>query len=350
MKAIIDVDTLLYNAALAAQQNYVIVKHKPSGKEKEFATQTEFFGHYAKRDGGWLSEQNKIRGEKGLPIFPADDFEITHHTRLVSNFGEVSPEVVAKGRFKSSIEWIANQDWCTDFAICYGTGINFRYDLAQTQPYKDGRPPKPLLLKEVTDYMLHKYKDKIVFGENIESDDVYAILVWESWIRSGRDLDKVDSVGVACDKDSFQFPSVVFNFQKPEEGLRRITPLEAAFSLGQQCLKGDPTDSIMGLPQLVPELSKKYGIRKSKSIGDTTAENYLKGCQSPKEIFERVTEAYRAYYGDEPKEFISFRGDKSMRNWLDHFDEQFQLLRMRTTFEPNPHVRVFLDKLGVVVE
>lgn len=349
MKAIIDVDTLIYNAALAGQQNYVIVKHIATRREKEFPNQTEFFGHYAKKDGGWLAEQNTIRAEKGLPAFSPEEFEITQHSRLVGDEG-VSPEVIAKGRFKSSIEWIQSQDWCTDFVICYGTGKNFRYDLAQTQPYKHGRPPKPLLIKEVTDYMLHKYKDKIVFGDGIESDDVYAKLIWEAWIRSGRDLDKLDSVGVLCDKDGDQFPSVVFNFNKSEEGLRRITPLEAAFSLGQQCLKGDNCDSIKGLPQIVPELCTKYGIRKSKTIGDTTAANYLKGCVSPKEIFERVTEAYRAYYGGDKKEFTSFRGEVSDRNWLDHLNEQFQLLRMRTTDKPNPHVSVFLKSLGVEYE
>ena len=132
-------------------------------------------------------------------------------------------------------------------------------------------------------------------------------------------------------------------------GIITSTPLEAAFSLGQQCLKGDSVDSIKGLPQITPELCTKYGIRKSKTIGDTTAANYLKGCTTPKEIFERVVEAYKAYYGDEKKEFVSFRGEKFERNWLDHLDEQFQLLRMRTTDEPNPHVSVFLKSLGVSV-
>ena len=34
MKAIIDVDTLLIHAALAAQENYVIVTHTPTGRQK----------------------------------------------------------------------------------------------------------------------------------------------------------------------------------------------------------------------------------------------------------------------------------------------------------------------------
>lgn len=349
MIAVIDIDTILYNSALAAQQNYVIVKHKSSGKEREFSTQTEFFGHYAKKDGGWLAVVNAHRQEKGLTLFTPEEFEITHHSRLISDDG-IPPEAIAKGRFKSTINWILEQDWCDDFIICYGTGKNFRYDVAQTQPYKHGRPPKPLLLREVTDYMLYKYKDNIVLGENMESDDVIARLLFQSYLRAGRDLDKVDCVGVACDKDLNQVPSILFNFQKPEEGLRKVTPLEAAFSLGKQMCMGDSTDSILGLPQIVPELCIKYELRKSKTVGETTALNYLKGCVNPKEIFERVVEAYRAYYGDEKKEFISFRGDKTERNWLDHADEQFQLLRMRTSLKPNPHFSEFLNSLGVQCE
>lgn len=349
MKAIIDIDTLLYNSALAAQENYITVKHKPTGKEREFKNQTEFHGHYSKKDGGWLAETNKERELKGLPSFSLEDFEIRQQTRLIGD-GDLPPEAIAKGRFKSTIEWITSQPWCSDFVICYGVGENFRYKEAHTQPYKANRAPKPLLLKEVADYMKFKYSDKIAYGEGIESDDVYAKFIFDAWVRSGRDLDKVDCVGVVCDKDALQFPSIIFNFQKPDEGLRRVTPLEAAMHLGKQCLCGDDCDTILGLPQIVPELSTKYGIRKSKSIGDTTAVNYLKGCKTPKEVFERIAEAYCAYYGDEKKEFVSFRGEKMERDWLDHLNEQFQLLRMRTGDRPNPHVSEFLNKLGVNLE
>ena len=67
-----------------------------------------------------------------------------------------------------------------------------------------------------------------------------------------------------------------------------------------------------------------------------------------KEVFERVIEAYRAFYGDDKKEFVSFRGEVFQRDWLDHMNEQFQLLRMRTSNNPNPHVSEFLKKLGVI--
>jgi len=349
MKAIIDVDTLLIHAALAAQENYVIVTHTPTGRQKEFPTQTDFYGHHAKKNGGWLASTNLEREAKGLVVFDVNEFDVKQYTRLVA-VDDVSPEVVVKGRFKQKIEAITSQEWCSDYVICFGRGKNFRYDVAQTQPYKQGRPEKPLLYNVVRDYMLHKYKDKLLVVDDIESDDAVAKLMFEAWVRSGKNHDKLDSVGVFVDKDLLQVPCLWFNFDKPEHGLTKITPLEAARNLAKQLLCGDQTDSIIGLPKLMPELCEKYKIRKTASIGATTADNLLKDVQTPKELFERVVEAYRAFYGDDKQPFTSFRGDVGERDWLDHMDEQFQLLRMRTSDKANPHVSVFLKSLGVRCE
>jgi hypothetical protein len=346
--AIIDVDTLLYNAALAAQENYIVVKNK-QGREKQFKNQKEFYGHWSKKDGGWLAEQNAKRITKGLEPVPAEDYEITHHSRLISD-GDVSPEVIAKGRFKKSIQAIMEQPWCKDIIICYGRGTNFRYNEAHTQAYKAKRPDKPILLKAVTEYMEKRYADKIVYGDDCESDDVCFSLAYKAWLKSGRNFDKLDVVVCAIDKDIKQCPCDLFNYNTPDQGITRITPLEAATALGEQALKGDPTDTILGLPQIVPELLAKYGLRKSKTVGDTTAKNYLKGCVSPTEVFERVVDAYRAYYGDEKKEFTSFRGEVLSWNWLDYFNESLQLLRMRVDYTtPNPHASVFLSQLKIDV-
>lgn len=347
--AIIDVDTLIYNAALAAQENYIIVTNK-QGKQKEFKNQTEFHGHHSKKDGGWLAEQNTKRIAKGLDPVPSEDYTITHHSRLISD-GDVNAEVIAKGRFKKSIEAIMEQPWCKDIIICYGRGTNFRYAEAHTQAYKANRPPKPLLLKVVTEYMQKRYADKIVYGDDCESDDVCYSLAFKAWLKSGRSFDNLDVVLCAIDKDAKQCPCDMFNYNTPDQGIIRIHPLEAAQSLGQQMLKGDGTDTILGLPQITPELCTKYGLRKSKSVGDTTAANYLKDCTTPKEIFERVVEAYRAYYGEEKKVFVSFRGEQLEWNWLDYFNEALQLLRMRVDYtKSNPHASVFLKQLGIDID
>lgn len=353
MIAVIDIDTLLIHSALAAQENYVTVTHKPSGKVMEFPTQTEFYGHYAKKDGGWLAEKNKERAGQGKPLFDVNDFEVTQNTRLISDIdddGEMfPPEAIVKGRLNSKINFITSQDWCTDFIIPFGQGKNFRYDVAQTQAYKQGRPAKPLLYEAVKDYLLYKYKDHLDIVHNVETDDRVCQLLWEAWIRSGRNHDNLDSVGVFIDKDITQVPCLWYNFDKPDIGLTKITSVDAARSLAKQILLGDNCDSILGLPKLTPELHTKYKIRKAASLGATTADNLLKDVHTPKEMFERVVEAYKDLYGTEKKPWVSFRGDKLEWDYLDYMDETFRLVRMQVNGRPVEHVSEFLKRLGVEV-
>lgn len=353
MKAIIDIDTLLIHSALAAQENYVLVIHKPSGKEMEFPTQTQFFGHYSKRDGGWLAEKNAERISQGKEPFDVDDFEIQQHSRLITDRDEEGnifpPEAIVKGRLNSKINFIVNQDWCTDYIIPFGQGKNFRYDVAQTQAYKQGRPPKPLLYDVVKDYLLHKYKDKLDIVTDAETDDRVCQLLWEAWIRSGRKHDNLDSVGVFIDKDITQIPCLWYNFDKSDIGLTKITSIDAARSLAKQMLLGDNVDSILGLPKLAPELHEKYKIRKSASMGATTADNLLKDTQTPKEMFERVVESYKTFYGEDKKPWVTFRGDKLEWDYLDYMDETFRLVRMQVNGTPVEHISEFLKRLGIEV-
>lgn len=346
--AIIDVDTLIIHSALAGQQSSVIVRHKDTGWTREFPNQTEFFGHYLKKDGGWLADLNSKKAEKGLECVSPDAFEIISKIEIIPAVGDVTPEVVVKGRFKNKIEFIANQPWCKDFKICFGQGKNFRYDIAETVPYKNERPEKPLLYDVVKDYMLWKYKEHLISAEGVETDDIVAEQLWDGWMRAKRQHDNLDVVGVFIDKDLAQFPCLQFNFDKPELGLIKIEALDAAKNLGAQFLMGDTIDTIPGLPTLTPELFKKYGLRKTKGLGEKTARGVVEGSSTPKEVFERVVEAYREYYGEDKSPFENYKGEKSERNWLDHMNEMYRLLRMRTDITKDVgHVSEFLNKLGV---
>lgn len=353
--ALIDVDTLIFHAALAGQETSVVVTHKNTGWQKTFKNKTEFHGHYIKREGGWLAEINKGKIEKGVDPVSPDDFTIEPVTTLIpSEYTDdgriITAEAVVKGRFKSKIEAIQNQPWCKDIKICFGTGENFRYDIAQTTPYKEARPTKPLLHTNVKEYMLKKYKDKLIIHDGVETDDIVTSLMHEAWVRSGKDHDKLDVVATYIDKDLSQYPCIHYNFDKPENGLETITQVQATKNLAIQCLKGDVIDSIPGLPDLPIEMFTKYGIRKptKPGIGDKTASALIDSVESESEVFRRVVEAYKGYYGVEYKPFASFRGEKSKRTWLGHLNEQWRLLRMRSVVDKDVgHVGAYLDELGV---
>lgn len=351
MLAVIDIGTLLVHSALAAQQSKVVVTNKNTGKKAEFKNITEFWGHHKKKEGGVLAQVNAKRLEQGKEILLPEDFDVETVTYLVEN-EDVSPEAIVCGRLKNKIEAITNQSWCSDFVICHGVGDNFRYAEAHTQPYKSSRPDKPILLDKVKDFMLHKYKNNLHIVEGVEDDDIVTQYLWQSWVKSGKDHSKLGCVGVYIDKDISQTPCLNYNFDKPELGLIKIDSLKAAKNLAEQLLKGDDCDTIPGLAFLDDSLFKKYGLRKPKggTIGEKTAEGVFKDTESIPEIFSRVVEAYKLCYGEDGQEFTSFRGEKFERNWLDHLNEQFQLLRMRTNVnKPVGHVSEFLNRVGAVV-
>ena len=353
--ALIDIDTLIVHSALAGQQSSVIVKHNKTGWTREFSNQTEFFGGWQKKDGGWLAEVNAKKIEKGLEPVSADEFTIEPLVRLISDTisddgSVITPEIIVKGRFKSKIEAITNQPWCKDFKICYGVGKNFRYDIAETVPYKNSRPAKPILFDVVRDYMLWKYKDHMLTEEGVESDDLMGQEMHKAWMRAKRQHQNLDTVAVFIDKDLAQFPCLQYNFDKPELGLIEIDPLTAAKNLGTQLLMGDTIDSIPGLPKLPDELLERYKLRKTQGLGEKTARGVVSSASTPKEVFERVVEAYKLYYGDVRMQFVSHTGVFTDRDWLDHLNEMFRLLRMRTDVKKDVgHVKDFLAKMGISV-
>lgn len=351
--AIIDVDTLIIHAALAGQDTSIVVTHRVTGWKKEFKNKTLFHGHHSKREGGWLAEVNKTKIENNLPPISPDDFEITPVVVLIDDqYTEegsvITADTVVKGRFKNKIEAITSQDWCKDFKICFGTGKNFRYDIAQTQPYKSERPVKPLLYQVVKDYMLWKYKDNMIIVDGVETDEIVTQEVWRAWIKAGRKHENLEAVASYIDKDISQFPCLWYNFDKPELGLVEIGALEAVKNLAIQHLKGDTIDSIPGLPSLPEDMYKQYSLRKTRGLGDATARGLLASAETAKEVFERVIAAYKDYYGEDMKPFTSFRGDVSERNYIDHLNEQFRLLRMRTDVTKDVgHVRNFVKSMGI---
>lgn len=353
--AIIDVDTLIIHAALAGQRTSIKAVGKNTGRSLTFSNRTELWGGWQKRDGGWLAETNSKRIEKGLDPISPDVFEIEDIVELIPNQLAddgtiITPEIVVKGRFKAKIEAITKQPWCKDFKICFGTGKNFRYDIAQTQPYKSERALKPALYETVRDYMLWKYKDNMLIVDQVETDEIVTQELWKGWVKAKRDFDKLKVVGCWIDKDLAQFPQLHYNFDKPELGLVQITPLDAIKKLATQCLMGDNIDTVPGLPKLPEEMYKEYSLRKTKGIGETTAKGVLASAETPKEVFERVIAAYKGHYGEEKQPFTSFRGEESERDWLDHLNEQFRLLRMRTDVTKDVgHVRDFVKAMGIEV-
>lgn len=346
----IDADSIVLQAAAQLQNNFIKVTHKKSGKVKNFKGVREFYGLKKSRDGGWIGEQNEKRIEKGLPLLTVDDFEIEQCAELINppNVGQTLIEYGLQligfkiGEIKKVMD-------AKDYRACIGGGRCFRYDIAKIIPYKSSRVDKPLLLAELREAFLSTYhKRAILVDSQIETDDYISMKGWESYahfVKTG----KWRYVIAYIDKDLKQVLCPYLNFMKTSEGIKIPTAMECAYEFVISMLCGDVTDSIQGLPNIGKEFATKYNVTQ-RGVGKVTAETILGGCTTTKEMFERLVEAYRSYYGDDSFEFTDHEGNTSQRTWLDMLKENAALLYMlRSEKEIGKvyDITKTLDKLGV---
>ena len=342
----IDADTAVFRAAKSVQESYIVVKHIPTGRQIEFENKTAFYGHWKKKEGGYLGEKNKERAEKGLEPFPLEQFEIEEHDRIFDELDDPVEEAVKQ--FDFFIGGIKKSRLAHDYILYVGGEGNYRYGAAETLPYKGNRPEKPILFKEIRTAIVEKYKNKVKIISGREVDDQLAIVGRKNYLNWKETGEWEDILGY-IDKDLKMIISPSINYDNLEDPVYTPTEYEAAFSYCTQLLIGDKqTDNIPGLPNLPNEIREKYGIRKGNSLGATTAENYLKGSDSIKELFSRVVTAYRAYYGDELFEFVNYKGDKYKCGWIERLNEVAILTYMNPLDDPLSYdIRDTLDRLGV---
>lgn len=345
---ILDADTPVLRAALSVQKNYVIVRRKSDGKEARYDNITLFWGHWKNKKGGQLAKINDLRVEKGLEPYKPEDFE-------VEECAELNPEIEnhlekAVEQFDYFVGKIKRLNLAKDYLLGIGGTGNFRHDLAQILPYKGARKDKPLLFAETKEAIIQKYQRRVEVVNNEEVDDWCGIKGFENYkhfLKTG----KWKYVLGFVDKDLQQIISPQFNYGDDDPKVIIPTPFDAAKAFCTQCLAGDKgTDNIQGLPNFTDEIRQKYELGKTKGIGKATALKYLESCETIKDLFSRVVEAYKSYYGTEKQEFVSHRGEALMWDWVDYLQDNAQLLWLRREKDEAYHICTTLDKLGISYE
>ncbi len=172
--------------------------------------------------------------------------------------------------------------------IMYLTGKgNFRYEIATRRQYKEGRGAKPFHYYNLKAYIKGKYEYVETVG--MEADDALGI----------EQTKRADTIICSRDKDVRAISKWHYGWEcynQPSFGPEYVSELggirlsldrksikgEGLLFFYAQCLVGDSTDTIPGLP--------RFGAVKAFEI--------LDGCPSINEAFKRVLEAYRGVYGD----------------------------------------------------
>lgn len=180
--------------------------------------------------------------------------------------------------------------------ILYITGkTNFRNEIATKTPYKERLGNKPYHYDNLTAYMKAMYDVRM--QEGLEADDLMSIE------QTKRPL---ETIICTRDKDLRQVPGWHYGWElggQPQFGPLLVgnpglLELELKVSpkgiktykirgygdlfFYSQCLTGDAVDTIPGLP----------------GTGPAKAFKILEGSSSSTDAFNRVLEAYRAFYGD----------------------------------------------------
>lgn len=171
--------------------------------------------------------------------------------------------------------------------IIFLTGkTNFRYAIAKRTPYKERDGNKPFHYKNLIAYIKGKYDYRIT--EGLEADDLMSIEQTSrpsETIICSRDKDLKSVPGFHYSWELGAQPSFgpelveEFGYLTYDEGKKKLSGVGLKFFYAQ-CIMGDPTDSIPGLP--------RYGPKKAFDILQTT--------NTKEEAFEAVLGAYKAVF------------------------------------------------------
>lgn len=313
--ALVDADTMIYQAAALIQKSPVTTTHKINKRYVKTWDNITAFRTWLKTDEarGYLEEHFEVTKE----VILTEPLEHAYHI------------------LKLQIEKVATKEWCSGLHLYVGGKGNYRKEYATILPYKGNRGEKPLAFYDVLSFFMEEYRDYITMCNGEEAEDGVAYAAWPVYMKAKakRDREAMDVVICHVDKDLNQIPGWHYNYGKDED-IFWLTDVEAGVHFWWQMLKGDPTDCIAGLQGIGVNTKQKYALRGGRGCGETSATKILDGVSSEKEAAQRVVDAYRDYYG---------------ADWEKPFRENGILLRMRSKPREIWDAKTYCHTLGVSV-
>lgn len=336
-RLVFDYDPILYECGFIGETRHVKVVHRQSGDDYEFPNRTAFYGHWAKKAGGWLAEYNTGRTTPRLH----DEFDYTDvqvpepiehclHTmkRIIQGLNEVTG--ADQGYYGYS-----------------GKGDSFRVEKSTVIKYKGQRATmlRPVHLPELKDYLIKNHACKIV--TDIEADDACSIDLYSAyhkWRNTRRDADKL--ILAYVDKDYLQCTGHLYNTAQQDGidtydgfGWLEINDKNTVKGRGRmwlyhQVMSGDTADNYCANSAS----SMKWGEKSSYKL--------LDGCKTDKEAFEALVKGYKTLY-PQPKEIIGWRGEPITVDWLYMLSENFTLAKMLRWLGDTTDVKSVLDNLQI---
>lgn len=158
--------------------------------------------------------------------------------------GDVSISADLKETIESTDEYLENLKDKLDadqLLICLSDDLeNWRNTVFPDYKMNRQGSTRPELLYEIKDHLFENYTS--YRKPLLEADDVMGILSTHPKLIKG------DKIIVSEDKDMKTIPGLLYNPNKPDEGVVEISPLEADYWWLHQTITGDATDGYKGCP------------------------------------------------------------------------------------------------------
>ena len=334
---ILDGDFLAYTVAAVFQKTTIKLTH-PTIPEQTFKSRTEAFGHWKKREGGWLADYNLANFTSHHP----DEFTITDHVEALSLRD-------AKQSLSTRIQGLLQETGAEHYKGFVGRGELDRVEISTLLEYKGNRTgmARPIHLEALKDYMVSRHNCQWA-EDGRESDDHVAEAGYAAYLK-WKDTKKDDDKGIITfvDKDlvmvdGWQYHSGVMDKPELRVGLGSIERDEKGKVRGWgrkhfywQVMTGDSSDNYFA------------NCFSTLKWGDIAGYSLLADCKTDKACFEALVKGFKVLY-PEPKTVIGWQGKEILIDWLYVLEECFNLAKMlRTKDEPKTKIKDILDKLKI---
>ncbi len=273
MRGLIDADILVFRAGFAAERNYWHLRlPKGSGYNGEFYEKFPLKKAALEKLDELLP--GKYSREEGT------DYQLWSEREL---------EPVENALYLVNKQMDKIMEACSlsefDVTMYLSGGLNFRYDVAKTRPYKGNRDKahRPTHEEAIKNHIISKWCTTVTDG--IEADDAMGLAQ-----TNGHEE---ESCIITIDKDLDMIPGLHYNFK--DEVHYNVTSQQGWRNFCQQLLTGDTTDNIPGLPR----------------IGKVKAAKILDGLEDD-DLLQAVVTEYSSRSGT--------------RDWFAYLQEQAQLI------------------------
>jgi hypothetical protein len=299
---LIDLDTPIFAASAVSEQRSVIVTHIPTGKQKIFKTRTEF------KDS--MKAKNK-------EINQADySFEDKQEPEAIEN---------ACHTLKMMIKGIEEEVQADEVLYFVSGKDNFRDKLELPIKYKSSRSNvlRPLLLKDVRQFAINKFKPEVCDFE--EADDRIIYRAYDE-IQKGN-----KAIVVTIDKDAKAYCGIyIFNQDHRELGVNEIPQLGSLIVDEKNKVRGDGFlwYAFQHLNGDMTDCYKPTDLCKVK-FGEKSAYKLLKDCKSEKEALEVVIKQFKTWY-PEAVTYTDWSGKEHTKDHIQIADLYFKCCRMKS--------------------